>query len=239
MRHPRRSRWLAPLLLLTVAGCSVRDAACGRQPEAAAPLSENQEAAIKGEEPPVIQVAILGDSLTAGFGLLQDEAYPALLAAEFDTDGYSQVEIVNAGVSGDTTAGGLQRLEWVLEPKVRVLMVALGGNDALRGLPPTTTRDNLAKIIETAKARGLLVLLAGMEAPPNLGDDYRAAFRGIFPALAAEYNVPLLPFLLEGVAGNPALNQADGIHPTAEGQRIIAGLVYPRLQPLIDDLLSR
>ncbi len=235
----RRRSWWSPLLLLLAAGCSVRDAACGRQPEAPVVISEQQAAAIKGEAPPTVQIAVLGDSLTAGFGLLQSEAFPALLGEEFATDGYAQVEMVNAGVSGDTTAGGLSRLEWVLEPNVRVLVVALGGNDALRGVPASATRDNLSKIVGTAKSRGVMVLLAGMEAPPNLGEDYRAAFRAVFPQVAAEHDVPLVPFLLEGVAGQPHLNQADGIHPTAEGQRIIASLIYPRLQPIVDDLLSR
>src|SRR5690606_17661669 len=115
---------------------------------------------------------------------------------------------------------------------VKILVVALGANDALRGLPPSTTRDNLGRIIQTAKARGVLVLLVGMEAPPNLGEDYRNAFRSIYLELAAEHNVPLLPFLLEGVAGVPSLNQEDGIHPTAEGQRMMAALVWPRLQPI-------
>jgi acyl-CoA thioesterase-1 len=238
-RTGRRFHWWSLLLLLTVAGCSVREAACGRPAEEVPVLSEMQEAAILGDELPLVQVAILGDSLTAGYGLLQNEAFPQRLADEFETDGYTNIEVVNAGVSGDTTSGGLARLEWVLEPAVRVLVVALGGNDALRGVPPSTTRDNLAKIIATAKEQGVMVVLCGMEAPPNLGDDYRMAFRSIFPQLAAEYDVPLVPFLLEGVAGMPALNQADGIHPTAEGQRMIAALVYPRLKPVVDDILSR
>jgi acyl-CoA thioesterase I len=239
MSYAFRSRWLSPLLLLAVAGCSVRDAACGRPVENPVPLSDTQVAALKGEAAPVVQVAFLGDSLTAGLGLLQNEAYPALIETELATDGYTSVEVVNAGVSGDTSASGLARLEWVLEPSVKILVVALGANDALRGLPPSTTRTNIGRIIQTAKARGVLVLLVGMEAPPNLGDDYRNAFRSIFVELAAEHTVPLVPFLLEGVAGVPTLNQDDGIHPTAEGQRMMAALVYPRLQPIIDDLLSR
>lgn len=202
-------------------------------------MSETQTAALKGEAPPPMQIAFLGDSLTAGYGLLQNEAFPALIATEFETDGYTQVDIVNAGLSGDTSAGGLSRLEWVLEPSVKVLVVALGGNDALRGVPPSATRDNLSKIVATAKSKGVQVLLVGMEAPPNMGDDFRNAFRAIFPSLAAEHNVPLVPFLLEGVAGVPALNQEDGIHPTAEGQRMMATLVYARLQPIVDDVLSR
>lgn len=194
---------------------------------------------MRGEAPPPVDVVMLGDSLTAGYGLLQNEAYPALIGKELETDGYDNVAIVNAGVSGDTSAGGLARLEWVLEPSVRILVVALGANDALRGVPPSETRNNLARIISTARSRNVMVLLLGMEAPPNLGEDYRQAFRSIYRELAAEFDVPLVPFMLEGVAGVPHLNQEDGIHPTADGHRLIAALVYPALQPLIDDLLSR
>lgn len=239
MSHPRSTHLLPLLLLVVVTGCSVRDAACGRPVDAPVVLSETQEAALKGEPVPVVEIAVLGDSLTAGFGLLQNDAFPALLGAELETDGYDEVAIVNAGVSGDTSAGGAARLEWVLEPTVRILVVALGGNDALRGTPPSETRANLSRIIATAKSRGVMVLLLGMEAPPNLGEDYRAAFRAIYRDLATEHAVPLVPFMLDGVAGVPHLNQDDGIHPTAEGQRLIAALVYPALQPLVDDVLSR
>jgi acyl-CoA thioesterase-1 len=202
-------------------------------------MSEIQTAALKGEAPPPIQIAFLGDSLTAGYGLLQNEAFPSIVANELETDGYSTVDIVNAGLSGDTSAGGLTRLEWVLEPTVKILVVALGANDALRGLPPSNTKANLTKILETAKSKGVQVLLVGMEAPPNLGEDYRNTFREIYSQLAAEHNVPLVPFLLEGIAGRPELNQDDGIHPTAEAQRMMAALVYARLQPMVDDVLSR
>lgn len=239
MSHTLRARLLSSLLLVFIAGCSVRDAACGRPAPESDTFSETQVAQLTGEELPLVGVAILGDSLTAGFGLLQNEAYPALLAAEFETDGYREVDILNNGVSGDTSAAGLARVEWVLEPSVRVLVVALGANDALRGVPPGETRANLSRIITTAKGRGVLVLLVGMEAPPNLGEDYRQAFRAIYTGLAAEHEVPLVPFLLDGVAGVPALNQEDGIHPTAEGQRMMAALVYPALQPIVDDVLSR
>ncbi len=239
MTRPQMSRWVSPLLLLTLAGCSVREAACGRQPDAPMALSEEQRAAATAQEAPMVQIAVLGDSLTAGFGLLQSEAFPALLAQEFETDGYARIEVVNAGVGGDTTAGGLRRLEWVLEPAVRILVVALGANDALRGLPSPQTRENLSRIITMARARGVQVLLAGMEAPPNLGEDYQDAFRAIYQQLAMEHDVRLLPFLLQGVAGVPHLNQPDGIHPTAEGQRLIADLVYPLLRPMADDVLSR
>ncbi|MBM3750977.1 MAG: arylesterase [Acidimicrobiia bacterium] len=239
MSHVRRSRWLSPLLLFVLAGCSIRDAACGRQPERPLVLSDTQAAELKGEAPPVHEVAFLGDSLTAGYGLLQNEAYPALVARELETDGYSEIAVVNAGVTGDTSAGGLARLEWVLEPSVRILVVALGANDAMRGTAPGETKSNLSRIITTAKSTGRLVVLLGMEAPPNLGDDYRATFRAIYRDLSSEHGVPLVPFMLDGVAGVPSLNQDDGIHPTAEGQRLIAALVYPVLRPVIDDLLSR
>jgi acyl-CoA thioesterase-1 len=182
------------------------------------------------------KIVFLGDSLTAGLGLLADQAYPALIGNQFAADGYSEVEIVNAGVSGDTTAGGLRRLGDALESGVRILVVALGGNDALRGLSPTQTHDNLAAIIHGAQAQGVQVVLVGMLAPPNLGPDYRDAFSRAFVDLAGETRktVVYVPFLLEGVAGNPALNQRDGIHPTAEGAKIVADHLYPTLRNLVD-----
>src|SRR5204863_7435212 len=130
-------------------------------------------------------------------------------------------EVVNAGVSGDTAAGGLSRLDWALDGDVRILVVALGGNDALRGLPPDALKRNLATIIERAQARGIAVVLAGMEAPPNFGRDYTVQFHKVYPALAREYHVALVPFLLGGVAGSETLNQRDGIHPTRAGARIL------------------
>jgi acyl-CoA thioesterase-1 len=154
----------------------------------------------------------------------------------FAADGYHDIEILNAGVSADTTAGGLQRLEQVLAPNVKVLVVALGANDALRGLPIARTRENLAGIIDRAFEAGAEVLLVGMEAPTNYGEDYRDAFRDMFSQLAIQYGrrIGFVPFLLEGVAGMPQLNQADGIHPNAEGAKIIAGLLYPSLRNMID-----
>jgi acyl-CoA thioesterase-1 len=137
-------------------------------------------------------------------------------------------------VSGDTSAGGLARLDWALEGDVRVLVVALGGNDALRGLPAEELQRNLAQIIERAQARGLAVILAGMEAPPNYGRDYIVSFHKVYPALAAQYRVAFVPFLLEGVAGNESLNQRDGIHPTAAGARIVADNVWAVLKPIAE-----
>jgi acyl-CoA thioesterase-1 len=184
----------------------------------------------------VIKIVFLGDSVTAGLGLLADQAYPAIIGNRFAADGYSQVEVINAGVSGDTTAGGLRRLGDALESGVRILVVALGGNDALRGLSPTQTHDNLAAIIHGAEAQGVQVVLVGMLAPPNLGPDYRDAFARAFGDLAREKKktVAYVPFLLEGVAGSPSLNQSDGIHPTAEGATIVADHLYPTLRNLVD-----
>lgn len=239
MTQSRARIWSSAFLLLFAVGCSVREAACGRKLETPTPLSESEQAAAKGEELPRVQIAVLGDSLTAGFGLLQAEAYPALLQEKFEADGYARIDVVNAGLNGDTTAGGLRRLEWVLEPTVKILVVALGANDALRGQSPAQTKENLSQIIETAHKKGARVLLTGMQAPTNMGEQFQAEFRAIFPELAAKYRVTFLPFLLEGIAGNPELNQEDGIHPTAAAQRMIADMLYPLLQPLADDMLSR
>jgi acyl-CoA thioesterase-1 len=178
------------------------------------------------------RIVALGDSLTAGLGLSPAEAYPALLQARLDREGL-RYEVVNAGVSGDTSAGGLRRVDWALEGDVKVLIVALGGNDALRGLPIEQLRDNLAEIITRAKRRGIKVILAGMEAPPNYGPEYTAAFRQTYQNLARTYNVTLIPFLLQGVAGDPALNQGDGIHPNARGAQRVADVVWAALEPAV------
>lgn len=177
-------------------------------------------------------IVALGDSLTAGLGVGADEAYPALLEARLRREGLAY-RVVNAGVSGDTSAGGLRRIDWALRLSPAVVIVALGANDGLRGQPPDALRDNLTRIVERARAAGARVLLAGMRVPPNYGDDYARAFAGVYPAVAKATGVPLAPFLLDGVAGNPRLNQADGIHPTAEGQRRIAELLWPYLKPLL------
>jgi len=180
------------------------------------------------------RVVILGDSLTAGLGLPMARAYPSLLQRHVDDAGLMYT-IVNAGVSGDTSAGGLSRLDWALDGDVRVLVVALGGNDGLRGLPIAELTRNLSQIIERAQARGVTVILAGMEAPPNYGIDYTLAFHKAYPALAKKYRVALIPFLLERVAGIADLNQADGIHPTAAGAQIVADTVWSALKPVIEE----
>jgi acyl-CoA thioesterase-1 len=177
-------------------------------------------------------IVALGDSLTAGLGVAADEAYPAVLEARLRREGFDY-RVVNAGVSGDTSAGGLRRLDWALRLKPEVVIVALGANDGLRGQPPAALRDNLTRIVERARAAGARVLLAGMRVPPNYGDDYARAFAAVYPTVARATGVPLAPFLLDGVAGDPRLNQPDGIHPTAEGQRVIAERLWPHLKPLL------
>jgi acyl-CoA thioesterase-1 len=184
------------------------------------------------------RIVVLGDSLTAGLGLGADDAYPALLQQRLDAAGL-KYHVVNAGVSGDTSAGGLSRLDWALEGDVKVLIVALGGNDALRGLPIEELRHNLSAIIERAQARGIAVIVAGMEAPPNFGRSYIVEFHEVYPELAKQYDVALLPFLLDGVAGVESLNQRDGIHPTAEGARLVANNVWAVLRPILDERSGR
>lgn len=178
-------------------------------------------------------LVFFGDSLTAGLGLTEDEAYPALVAQTL-APRFPTWRVVNAGVSGDTSAAGLRRVAWILKAQPTLVLVALGANDGLRGLPLDRTEANLDGIITRLKAGGARVALAGMQMPTNLGPEYRTAFAALYPRLAERHNIPLLPFLLEGVAMVPDLNQADGIHPTAEGQRRIAALVTPFITPLLE-----
>jgi acyl-CoA thioesterase I len=185
-------------------------------------------------------VVFLGTSLTAGFGLLREEdGYVARLSAMADSAGLP-MRTVNAGVSGDTSAGGLRRLEWILGEALDVLVVELGANDGLRGQDPHATAENLREIIRVARARypEVVVLLAAMEAPPNLGEAYTERFRAVFPAVAREAGAVLVPFFLEGVAGVPELNQDDGIHPTPEGHRIMARNLWPFLEPALREWWS-
>jgi len=179
------------------------------------------------------RVVAFGDSLTAGLGLRSDEAFPRLLAEKLKEEG-SALEVVNAGVSGDTSADGLRRVGWALEGDVRLLIVALGANDGLRGLPVAQMKANLQGIIHRARQRAIPVLLVGMEAPPNYGEQYTAAFRQVYRDLARENQITLVPFLLEGVAGVPELNQADGIHPTSDGAQRIADHLWPAVKTMIE-----
>jgi len=177
-------------------------------------------------------IVVLGDSLTAGLGVDAEEAYPALLQTRLRREGFAY-RIVNAGVSGDTTAGAVRRLDWVLRAHPAIVVVALGANDGLRGLPVTAMRDNLVLIVTRLQASGARVLLAGMRLPPNYGEAYTREFAEAFRAVARQTSVPLVPFLLEGVAGDARLNQADGIHPNAAGQRVVAERLWPAIRPLL------
>lgn len=179
-------------------------------------------------------VVVLGDSLTAGYGLTAEQAYPALVQAALAAEpATARWRVVNAGVSGDTSAGGLRRIDWVLKSRPQAVVIALGANDGLRGLPVAELEANLRGIIAKVRAAGAVPLLAGMRVPKNLGPDYAAAFDGLYPRLARELSIPLLPFLLEGVAMRPELNQADLVHPNAAGQAVIARAVTAWLKPLL------
>jgi acyl-CoA thioesterase-1 len=178
-------------------------------------------------------IVVLGDSLTAGLGVAREEAYPALLEARLRREGFAY-RVVNAGVSGDTSAGGVRRLDWVLRSRPDVVIVALGANDGLRALPVATLRDNLTVIVTRLRAAGVRVLLCGMRIPPNYGEVYARDFAEAFRATARRTSAPLLPFLLQGVAGDPALNQADGVHPNAAGHRGVAETVWRGLRPMLE-----
>jgi len=228
----------APLLasLLVLAACG----GCSRQaPEKQLPPLQDEpkpaskSAPARAEKPanwPVI--VAYGDSLSAGFGAPTGESYPDFLQQELDAAGY-HYRVVNAGISGDTTAGGLARLDTVLELKPKIAILELGGNDGLRGLPLATTRESLEKMITGLEGAGVKVVLAGMTLPPNYGPDYIRGFGQIYVDLAARYKLTRIPFLLEGVATNKKLMQGDGIHPTSEGNRVVAKTVLRYLLPLL------
>jgi acyl-CoA thioesterase-1 len=173
-----------------------------------------------------------GDSLTAGLGVAPDEAYPARLAARLEAEGY-HYRVVNAGVSGDTTAGGLRRVEWGLRLAPEVVVVALGANDGLRGQDLNAVRANLDELVARFQRAGARVLLAGMRLPPNYGRPYAEEFRRLYDTVARQRRVAFMPFLLDGVGGDARLNQPDGIHPNAEGHRVIAERLWPHLRPLL------
>ena len=197
--------------------------------DAASPQGRTSASASAATRP---RIVFLGDSLTAGYGLARHESVPSLIQARLNSSGYNY-EVVNAGVSGDTSAGGLSRLDWSLAGDVQVLVVELGANDGLRGLPVAAMKNNLDQIIKRARQRGISVLLTGMEAPPNYGAVYTKEFRQAFQDLAQTHKVPFIPFFLQGVAGIPSLNIADGIHPNPAGARIVESTVWRALQPLL------
>lgn len=179
------------------------------------------------------RIVAIGDSLTAGYGLPTGEDFVTRLEAALQSKGYN-VKIDNAGVSGDTSAGGLQRLDWAIGDGADFVILELGANDALRGIEPAETRRNLSRIIEILQEKGIPVLLAGMRAPPNMGPEYTKAFDSIFPDLASQYKTGYYPFFLDGVAADPTLNQNDYIHPNAEGVKIIVGNMLPYVAAFIE-----
>lgn len=184
------------------------------------------------------RIVAFGDSLTAGLGVSADESYPAQLQRRLDSLNY-RYRVINAGVSGDTTAGGLRRVPWVLNSKPELVILELGGNDGLRGLSLDQTKSNLAKIIQQLQQAGAIVVLAGMKLPPNYGQDYTAGFEVIYRTLAEQYRLPLIPFFLEGVAASATLTQADGIHPTKEGYSLIVEQILKILSPLLDQRITK
>jgi acyl-CoA thioesterase-1 len=206
------SRFAAALLLLALFGACGGTAAMAR----------------------TAQILAFGDSLTAGFGLPPGEGFPEQLQARLRADGVD-AHVVNAGVSGDTTAGGLARLDWSLADKPDLVILELGANDMLRGVPPETVRANLDKMIAKIKASGAKLLLAGMEASPNWGESYKKEFDRIYPELARTHDVALYPFFLEGVAMKPDLNQPDGLHPNARGVAAVVERLAPRVAELLGD----
>jgi len=233
-----RLRRVAPLLEKATAAATalclaLALAGCGGEQE---PARQN-EAQNRPEEVSRGTIAAVGDSLTAGLGLGDEsQAYPALLEAKLKAAGYN-FRVVNAGVSGETSSGTRSRIEWVisrLEPDLVILET--GANDGLRGIDPEVLRGNLDAIVTTLKKNGVTVLLAGMRMLPNMGPEYTEKFAAVYPEIARRHDVPLIPFFLEGVAGEPALNQPDRIHPTAEGYVRIVGTVYPYVRQAIEDM---
>ena len=190
-----------------------------------------------GAAPAPPTILFLGDSITAGFGLDPSQAFPALIQEKIDAKHWN-FRVVNAGQSGDTSAGGLGRIDWLLKNRVDVLVLELGANDGLRGLPVDMTRKNLQAIIDRTKARypEAKLILAGMKVPPNLGPDYGRKFAALFVALAKQNKAALIPFVLEGVGGVRELNQSDGMHPTAKGHEVVAANVWKVLEPILRSL---
>jgi len=220
------------IAIILLAAC--RDSGGGGAPvrdRAPQPAATHGSVPVSGERPAVV---FLGTSLTAGYGLDPDSAYPAVIQRMIDSVGLDY-EVVNAGVSGESSAGALRRIDWVLRAEPAMLVIETGANDGLRGQDPDSIRANIQAMIDRAREKSprTTLVLAAMEAMPNLGADYIRRFRTIYPALAGANQVPLLPFILEGVAGNDSLNQDDGIHPNSTGARLVAANVWRGLQPLL------
>ena len=181
-------------------------------------------------------ILFFGDSITAGYGLTEEEAFPAIIQQKIDSLGLNY-NVVNSGLSGETTAGGLRRIDWVLQQHVDLFVLELGGNDGLRGIDPENSKQNLQGIINKVSETypDAKILLTGMEAPPNMGQTYTSQFRDIYRELSTANNVEFMPFILEGVAGSPVLNQPDGIHPTAKGHRVVADDLWEYLRPMLSE----
>jgi acyl-CoA thioesterase I len=231
MLHPLRV--LIVCAALAVAACSSNEPALPRESTSPPPFDAPAQAPARAFASTRPRVVFLGDSLTAGYGLDVEQSVPSLVQKHLDAEGYTY-EVVNAGVSGDTSAGGLRRLEWSLDGDVRILVVELGANDGLRGLPVAQMKRNLKTIVQTAAKRGIDVLLTGMEAPPNYGATYTSEFRRAFRDLASEERIAFMPFYLYEVAGIPTLNIADGIHPNPAGARIVEANLWRSLKPLLE-----
>jgi acyl-CoA thioesterase-1 len=206
----------------------------GQTTKTSAPVQKKDTTASAGASASPKTILFFGNSLTAGYGLEPSQAFPALIGEKIDSLGLNY-KVINSGLSGETTAGGKNRIGWVLRQKVDVFVLELGGNDGLRGIELESTRQNLQAIIDTVRAKNpnVQIVLAGMQIPPNMGPQYTTKFREIYPELAKKNNLPLIPFLLEGVGGIAKLNLPDGIHPTAEGHRIVAENVWKVLEPVL------
>ncbi|MVM35861.1 arylesterase [Spirosoma sp. HMF4905] len=219
------------LILLTVWGCGLSDTKTSST-NTNAPASQAESKPATAAKKKI--VLFYGNSLTAGYGVEPSQAFPALVGQKIDSAGLNYT-VVNAGLSGETTAGGKSRISWVVRQPVAVFVLELGGNDGLRGLPLTATRQNLQAIIDTVRQKSpqATIVLAGMQIPPNMGTSYTKEFRGLFKELADKNKLILIPFLLEGVGGIPKLNQPDGIHPTPAGHKIVANTVWEVLKPVL------
>jgi acyl-CoA thioesterase-1 len=236
----RKRNRFAPLigaLLLAAFSVACQKSGAPNKPSAGLSTSTSSFATAKPSPTPDGRPIIVafGDSLTAAFGILnKDHWFETLLQRKLDEKGY-RFRVENASVSGDTSAGGVSRIDWALniDGQVKFLILELGGNDGLRGLPVAEMKKNLAQIIERTQARGVTVILAGMEAPPNLGEEYTSEFRQAYRDLAKKYKLTLIPFLLEGVAGHREMNQPDGIHPNAAGEKVMTENVWRELEPLL------
>jgi len=209
------------IMLVVLTGCEKP------KTETAAPMEKKQ--AVEGK------IIAVGDSLTAGYGIAEEQAFPALLEEKLRPDGYN-FQVINAGISGETSSGALSRIPWILAQEPDIVILETGANDALRGVPTNLTRRNITNCVRLLKEKNVVVILAGMQIVRNLGVSYTKSFAEMYPAVAKEENVLLIPFFLEGVAENPSLNQADFIHPNEEGHRIIVNSVYPFVLEAIKEL---